>query len=76
MRGADLRALRQGSGFKAYELAKALNISPATLSRYECGHTPVPKMVELSTRYLCEPKLAPRSPEDRLIEAIREVAQA
>ena len=74
MEGADLRALRRTAGIKAREMATRLDISPSTLSRYENGRSPVPRIVELSARYLCEPNLAPPSAEQRLIAAIKEVA--
>lgn len=76
MGGAELKTLRVGAGLKAWEVARALDISPTTLSRYECGHAPVPQTVALAVRHLCEPRLAPESAEERLISAIKEVARA
>lgn len=71
----EFKALRKAIGYKGYQLAEALDISAATVSRYERGHAPIPRVAELAVRYLCEPSVAPPSAEQRLIEAIREVAQ-
>ena len=75
MMAEEFRALRKAADYKAVDLAEALDLNPATLSRYERGHAPIPRIVELATRYLCERNLEPPSPEERLITAIREVAQ-
>lgn len=76
MLGIELVELRKAAEYKAYQLATVLDINPATLSRYERGRAPVPKLVEFAVRYLCEPSLAPNTAEQRLITAIKEVANA
>lgn len=73
MQKEELVALRKEAGYKSYQLADAIGICAATLSRYERGHKPIPPLVELSVRYLCEPRLAPQTAEQRLVEAIKEV---
>lgn len=70
----ELLALRKTAGFNGVQLARALDMHPATLSRYERGHAPIPRLVELSVRYLCEPSLVPKSAGERLVEVIKEVA--
>lgn len=72
MDGATLAALRKEAGLKGYELAQALDISPATLSRYERGHAPVPRMVSLAVRQLCVAPRPTHKPEERLIDALKE----
>lgn len=74
MEAGELRALRKCAGYKSYELAEALDLSPSTLCRYERGHAPVPRVVALAVQQLCEPHVLPKSAEERLIEAIKEVA--
>lgn len=77
MDGGELKALRQTAGLKAYMLATALDISPTSLSRYENGKAPIPRMVELAAKYLCEQQpTAPSSAQERLVKAIREVVSA
>ena len=72
MKGPDLKALRQRSGLRGYELAKLLELSPETISRYETGKVPVPKTVELATRYLCQSSLsAADPPEVALVKALK-----
>lgn len=73
MKGAELKALRAGAGIKSKDLARALGLHPASLSRYENSEDSVPKAVELGARYLCEPlRLAQITPAERLVDALRE----
>jgi transcriptional regulator with XRE-family HTH domain len=71
MRGAELRDLRQTRGLKAKELARMLEIGDSTISRYERGHSRIPKSVEYATRWLCRDPALETSGE-RLLKALRE----
>ena len=70
MTGEELVALRKKAGWRAYKLAMAIEVSPAMLSKYERGHAPIPKKVELAARYLCEKTLVPKEP---LVERLKAV---
>lgn len=75
MDGETLRNMRVEAGIKAKELASAMGIADATLSRYENGHKEVPKLVQLAARYLCEKNTTgPSAPtlSDLAITAIKE----
>jgi transcriptional regulator with XRE-family HTH domain len=52
MDGKQLMKLRKLAGLSQTKLAKEINISVRTISRYETGELPVPKAVELALRYL------------------------
>lgn len=67
MLGNELVELRLRRGLKAKELAVRLDISPATLSRYERGHRNIPKTVEYAVRYVCE-----QTAGERLVSALKE----
>lgn len=76
MMGSELKALRKAAGYKAKELAEVLETTPATISRYEHGHAPVPKKIELAVRYLCEPTvhgLAQRAVDKLLTTTVGEL---
>lgn len=73
MQGEQLRHMRTSAGLKAKDLADALGIADATLSRYENDHKNIPKLVQLAARYVCE-NAAPRAPTpgEKIIEALKE----
>lgn len=73
MRGPELKGLRQQAGYKAFEFAHALGITPATLSRYERDRAEIPRAIKLAAKYLTEPLVAPRPATERLVEALKEV---
>ena len=76
MTGAELKELRKAGGYRANRLAEALDVSGATLSKYENGRAPIPRKVELAVRYLCEPALhaaEEASADKRLLRALREL---
>lgn len=74
MTGSELKTMRKAARMPAFKLAAALDISAATLSNYENDKAPIPKKVELATRYLCEPAINGTSnPEERLVAAIKEI---
>lgn len=73
MEGEELRALRVEAGYKSKDLADLLGITATTMSRYERGRLPIPKLVQYASRYVCETQLARPSPGDRLVSVLREV---
>ncbi len=75
MNGAELRALRKAAGYQANHLAEAMDISPATLSKYEHDKAEIPKKVELAARYLCNAPVSPQSTLERVREALKELLQ-
>jgi transcriptional regulator with XRE-family HTH domain len=75
MTGHELRELRKSAGYKAKSLADALDISAATMSKYENGKAPIPKKTGLAVRYLCERTLSEKPASDRLVDAIQELAK-
>jgi predicted transcriptional regulator len=75
MLGDDLRELRSAAGLKAQDLARALDLSPVTISRYECGRSPIPTVVALAARHVCQKGVVQTSAAERLAEVIREVAR-
>lgn len=74
MDGPTLKELRQSAGYKGAEISRKLGLCPQTWSRYENGHSPIPKTVEYATRFLCQPRPATLSAIDRLTSAIKEIA--
>ena len=72
MRGHELKDMRVRAGFTARTLAEHLQVTPSTLSRYERDKRPIPKVVALAVRQVCEPRMAPKSVGERLIEAMKE----
>jgi DNA-binding XRE family transcriptional regulator len=74
MTGSELRGLRKAAGWQAQQLAEAMDVSAATMSKYETGKAAIPVKVELAARYLCQPGSSPQKPAaERLVEAMKEL---
>ena len=71
MTGEELVALRRRRGAKAYEFAHLLGIGVTTLSRYERGHKPIPKVVDYAARWLA----LEETPGQRLVAALKEALE-
>lgn len=71
MTGNELAALRRKRGWKAYEFAAMLGVGVATLSRYERGHKPIPKVVAYAARWLAQED----TPGQRLVSALRDALE-
>lgn len=56
MKGKDLEEMRNKSGKSQASFADALGISLRMYSYYECDKKPIPKTVELSSRYILSEK--------------------
>ena len=54
MRKDEFRKLRESAGYTQVELAKALGVYVRSISRWETGEFPVPKMAELALRYIAD----------------------
>ena len=57
MKGKDLEEMRNKSGKSQASFADALGVSLRMYSYYECDKKPIPKTVELSSRYILSEKL-------------------
>ena len=57
LRGKDLEKMRSKSGKSQASFADALGVSLRMYSYYECDKKPIPKTVELSSRYILSEKL-------------------
>ena len=56
MKGRDLEEMRNKSGKSQASFADALGVSLRMYSYYECDKKPIPKTVELSSRYILSEK--------------------
>lgn len=56
MKGKDLEEMRNKSGKSQASFADALGVSLRMYSYYECDKKPIPKTVELSSRYILSEK--------------------
>ena len=52
MEGRELKRERLWMDLKQEDLAKILELTPATISRYENGAQAIPKTIEYSIKYL------------------------
>lgn len=52
MSGEELRAIRKALRMKQVEFARALGVHPITVSDYERGKKPIPKLVETAAKAL------------------------
>lgn len=71
MTGEQMRDLRLSVGMMAKELAKMLEISVQTISRYERDKRPIPKHVEYAVRWVCRDT----TPGQKLLIALREALE-
>jgi DNA-binding transcriptional regulator YiaG len=51
-----LKKLREGSGLTQAQVAELLGVTIRSLTRWETGVLPTPKMAELALRYIIEKK--------------------
>jgi DNA-binding transcriptional regulator YiaG len=54
MRKEEFRKLRESVGYTQVELAKAFGVYVRSISRWETGEFPIPKMAELALRYIVD----------------------
>jgi DNA-binding transcriptional regulator YiaG len=54
MRRDEFKKLRESVGYTQVELAKAFGVYVRSISRWETGEFPVPKMAELALRYIVD----------------------
>ena len=52
MTGGDFRRLRRSAGFSQAKLCRELDVSIRTMTRWERGETPIPKLAVLALRYV------------------------
>lgn len=72
MTGEEFRSIRLSLGLKGYQMADALGIAPATVSRYEKERMPIPRVVEYAAKYLVNGKAAAPVPAERLVSALKD----
>lgn len=68
MTGEELRNLRSGAGFKAYEIARLLGYREQRWSRFERGKSPIPPAVEYAARWVCENQIQNTDPSKSAVE--------
>jgi DNA-binding transcriptional regulator YiaG len=54
--GSEFRKLRKDAGFSQAKLGRELDIAVRTMTRWERGETPIPRMAVLAVRYLIATK--------------------
>ncbi len=54
MTGKQFKKLRESIGYTQAKLAKELDLYIRTVSRWETGELPVPKVAELSLRFIAD----------------------
>jgi len=52
--GSKFRKLRRDAGYSQSQLSRELDITIRSLTRWERGETPVPKIAELALKYVIE----------------------
>jgi transcriptional regulator with XRE-family HTH domain len=52
MTGAEFRKLRRSIGYSQAKVCKEMDVAPRTVTRWETGETPIPKMAVLALKYL------------------------
>jgi len=56
MTGKEFRKLRVDAGYSQAQLCREIDVAVRTMTRWETGETPIPKMAELALRYVVEKK--------------------
>lgn len=56
MTGDEFRKLRRSAGFTQAQLAHEIDVMIRSLTRWETGETPIPKIAELALKYVIEKK--------------------
>ncbi len=54
MTGKQFKKLRESSGLSQTQLAKEIDMYVRTISRWETGELPVPKVAELALRFIAQ----------------------
>ena len=52
--GKEFRKLRLSSGYSQSQLSREIDVTIRSLTRWETGETPIPKIAELALKYLIE----------------------
>jgi transcriptional regulator with XRE-family HTH domain len=56
VKGAEFRKLRTHAGYSQSQLSREIDVTIRSLSRWETGETPIPKIAELALQYVVEKK--------------------
>jgi transcriptional regulator with XRE-family HTH domain len=56
MTGNEFRKLRATGGYSQAKLCRELDVAIRTMTRWETGETPIPKIAELALKYVVEKK--------------------
>jgi len=54
--GKEFTKLRRSAGLTQAQLAREIDVTIRSLTRWETGETPIPKIAELALRYVIEKK--------------------
>ena len=54
--GSEFRKLRKSGGFSQSQLSREIDVTIRSLTRWETGETPIPKLAEFALRYVVEMK--------------------
>jgi transcriptional regulator with XRE-family HTH domain len=52
--GNEFRKLRKSGGYSQSQLAREIDVTIRSLTRWETGETPIPKIAELALKYVVE----------------------
>jgi transcriptional regulator with XRE-family HTH domain len=56
MTGSEFRKLRLSAKYSQAKLCRELDVAIRTMTRWETGETPIPKIAELASKYVIEKK--------------------
>lgn len=54
MTGSEFKKLRESIGYTQASLSKEIDVTIRSLTRWETGETPIPKIAELALKYVAE----------------------
>ena len=54
--GKEFRKLRRSAGYSQSQLSREIDVTIRSLTRWETGETPIPKIAELALKYVSEKK--------------------
>ena len=57
MTGGEFRKLRRSAGYSQAKLCRELDVSIRTMTRWERGETPIPKLAVLALKYVIAEKV-------------------
>ena len=52
--GSEFQRLRKAGGYSQSQLSREIDVTIRSLTRWETGETPIPKIAELALRYVVE----------------------